>query len=119
MQPTNPTEPNMTNSNLVDRAVVLSQDIKSLNEEYAIVKENLINLGLGKHEGVLGDANVRKNKDSEIFDAAAAFEYIADQLSPQLLAAVRRKFTSTREGAYVVTPKAKVVKIIAADATVI
>jgi len=102
----------MTNSNLVDRAVVLSQDIKTLTEEYKGVKEELISLGLGKHDGVLGDVTVRKNKDSETFDAAAAFEYVSEHLSPQLLADVRRKFTSTREGAYVVTPKAKVVRII-------
>jgi len=104
----------MTNiASLVDRAVVLNQDIKDLTIEFNAVKADLKEEGVGTYEGALGEVVVRKNKDSEKFDAAAAFEYIADQLSSQLLAAVRKKFTVTTEGSYVVTPKAKVVKVIA------
>lgn len=104
----------MTNiASLTDRAVVLHQDIKDLTAEYNTVKDALKAEGVGTYEGTLGEVVVRKNKDSEKFDAAAAFEYIADQLSPQLLAAVRKKFTVTSEGVYVVTPKAKVVKVVA------
>lgn len=108
-------EPPMTNiATLADRATILDTDIKVLTKEFNAIKSELKDLGAGTYEGDIGSVTVRQNADSETFDAAAAFEYIADQLSPQLLSAVRRKFTITKAGAVVLTVKPKVVKRVEA-----
>lgn len=112
---TNPTgDQPMTNiASLADRAVILDNDIKELTKEFTAVKDELKTLGVGSYEGDVGIATVRQNADSDVFDAKAAFEYVSEHLSPQLLAAVRKKFTTVKAGPMVVTTKAKVVRVLA------
>jgi hypothetical protein len=55
------------------------------------------------HLCALASIMVRQNKDTESFDAKKAFEYVSDHLSPQLLTAVKKKFTATKPGAKVLT----------------
>ena len=103
----------MTNTAIIDRAIILDADIKNLTKEYSAMRELIIAMGMGEHDGSVGTFTVRQNSDSETFDAKAAFEYVSEHLSPQLLAAVKRKFTKTKPGAIVATPKAKPVRVIA------
>lgn len=106
----------MTNiASLADRAVILDSDIKALTKEFTAVKDELKTLGVGSYEGDVGVATVRQNADSEVFDAKAAVEYLIAQghISPQLQAAIAKKFTATKAGSMVVTTKAKVVKVLA------
>ena len=99
---------------LVDRILILDAEVSALSKDLKTAKDEIKHLGPDVYAGDLGTVTVRKNKDSESFDAAAAFEYIAEHLSPQMLSAVRRKFTVTKEGATVLTVKAKVpTKVIA------
>jgi hypothetical protein len=106
----------MTNiASLADRAVILDNDIKAMTKEFAAVKDELKTFGVGSYEGDIGVATVRQNADSEVFDAKAAVEYLIAQghISPQLQAAITKKFTVTKAGPMVVTTKAKIVKVIA------
>lgn len=108
----------MTNENLIsliDRVIVLDGDFKAAKADADAAKGDLKKLGLGVYEGTLGVVTVNQNKDSEVFDAAGAFEYLLEKLgdavSPQQIAGIRRKFTSTKAGNINLTAKAKVVKV--------
>ena len=106
-------ETNMTNQDIIDRAVIVHHDIETLSKEYKALRDLVAEMGIGEHYGSAGSCVVRQNSDSETFDAKAAFEYVSEHLSPQLLSAVRKKFTKVKAGAVVVTPKAKPAKVIA------
>ena len=103
----------MTNQEIIDRAVILDNEIKNLTKEYKILRDLIIEMGLGEHHGSVGFCNVRQNADSKVFDSDAAFKYVSERISPQLLSSCRQKFTDTKVGSIVVTPKAKPAKVIA------
>jgi hypothetical protein len=100
---------------LIDRVIVLDADFKAAKADADAAKGDIKKLGLGVYEGNLGVVTVSQNKDSEVFDAAGAFEYLIEKLgdavSPQQLAGIRRKFTSTKSGNINLIAKPKVVKI--------
>ena len=103
----------MTDIQIIDRALLIDTDIKILTKEYSVLRDQIIAMGLGEHDGSVGQFVVRQNSDSEVFDAKAAFEYVSEHLSPQMLSAVKRKFTKTKAGVVVATPKPRPVKVIA------
>ena len=87
---------------LVDNAAVLDAQIKSMTAELEAIKKTLKEkAGVGTYEGDLAVVVIRQNKDSESFDAKKAFEHVSSHISPQLLAATKKKFTVTKTGAIV------------------
>ena len=88
---------------LVDNAAVFDNEIKILTAKLDAIKAQLKQAGVGEYEGALATVTVRQNKDTESFDAKKAFEYVSEHLSPQLLTAVKKKFTVTKPGAKVLT----------------
>jgi hypothetical protein len=71
-----------TTLTLVDQLGILKAEIAALQAEEKKLKEQLIALGLGSHEGLMYDANVtEKSRDSLDMDAVRA------KLSPQFMRA--------------------------------
>jgi len=94
----------MTASNiatLVDDAAVLDNEIKALTAKFDAIKAQLKDAGVGEYEGVLATISIRQNKDTEGFDYKKAFEHVAEHVSPQLLAATKKKFKTVKAGAKV------------------
>jgi hypothetical protein len=93
----------MTDFNsLADTAASLHDQIKFLTAQLDAIKSTFKKeAGLGSYEGEMGIVIIRQNKDSEVFDAKKAFEHVAQHISPQLLTATKKKFTTTKAGAIV------------------
>ena len=86
---------------LVDDAAVLDNEIKRLTAKLDAIKAQFKEAGVGEYDGILATVKIHQNKDTEGFDYKKAFEHVAEHVSPQLLAATKKKFKTVKAGAKV------------------
>jgi hypothetical protein len=97
---------------LADQYFLAKQELDALTKQVNALKEELYGYGPSLVHGDFAVVTVRQDPARTVFDAKAAWEHIAEHLSPQLRTATLRKFTSERPGPMVVTVKGKAHKIM-------
>lgn len=99
---------------LADEYFLAKQELDALTERVNSLKKELYGYGPSLVHGDFAVVTVRQNASSQVFNAKAAWEHIAEHLSPQLRTATLRKFTSELPGPMVVTVKAKAAPLMQA-----
>jgi hypothetical protein len=106
----------MTPMKIADQYFAAKQKLDAMQKLVDGLKAELNRMGPGEIDGDFATVTVTQRADSVVFDAKAAWEHVAEHLSPQLRTATLRKFTGKKPGVLAVTVKGKAPVILEPEA---